>query len=120
MITPLLLNFCQCKLLQGQYYEVIEHCSSLVFKYEGMALLFARVRTSRLKIMVAISDFQVSDYLYKSKLNWPIELCSLSCQHIWKSTASLESDLVYGVFALEILSIISTHSVIDTSYRSSF
>lgn len=35
MITPLLLNFCQCQLLQGQYYEVIEHCSSLLFKYEG-------------------------------------------------------------------------------------
>lgn len=35
MITPLLLNYCQCKLLQGQYYEVIDHCSSLLFKYEG-------------------------------------------------------------------------------------
>ncbi|XP_061840400.1 AH receptor-interacting protein isoform X2 [Nerophis lumbriciformis] len=35
MITPLLLNYCQCQLLQGQYYEVIEHCSSLTFKYEG-------------------------------------------------------------------------------------
>lgn len=34
MITPLLLNYCQCQLLQGQYYEVIEHCSSLLFKYE--------------------------------------------------------------------------------------
>lgn len=40
MITPLLLNYCQCKLLQGQYYEVIEHCTSLVFKYEGRALFF--------------------------------------------------------------------------------
>lgn len=35
MITPLLLNYCQCMLLQGQYYEVIEYCSSLLFKYEG-------------------------------------------------------------------------------------
>ncbi|XP_061882268.1 AH receptor-interacting protein isoform X1 [Entelurus aequoreus] len=34
MITPLLLNYCQCQLLQGQYYDVIEHCSSLTFKYE--------------------------------------------------------------------------------------
>ncbi|CAG5939754.1 unnamed protein product [Menidia menidia] len=34
MITPLLLNYCQCLLQMGQYYEVIEHCSSLVFKYE--------------------------------------------------------------------------------------
>ncbi|CAB1426904.1 unnamed protein product [Pleuronectes platessa] len=40
MITPLLLNFCQCKLLQGQYYEVIEHCSSLVFKYEDNVKAF--------------------------------------------------------------------------------
>lgn len=39
MITPLLLNYCQCKLLQGQYYEVIEHCTSVVFKYESKALL---------------------------------------------------------------------------------
>lgn len=39
MVTPLLLNFCQCKLLQGQYYEVIEHCSSLLFKYEGKATI---------------------------------------------------------------------------------
>ncbi|XP_026854665.2 AH receptor-interacting protein [Electrophorus electricus] len=34
MITPLLLNFCQCKLMLGQYYEVLEHCSSLINKYE--------------------------------------------------------------------------------------
>ncbi|XP_076026372.1 AH receptor-interacting protein [Genypterus blacodes] len=40
MITPLLLNFCQCKLLQGQYYEVIEHCSSLLFKYEDNVKAF--------------------------------------------------------------------------------
>ena len=35
MITPLLLNYCQCQLNQGQYYEVIEHCTSLLAKYEG-------------------------------------------------------------------------------------
>uniref|UniRef100_A0A3P8Q788 peptidylprolyl isomerase n=1 Tax=Astatotilapia calliptera TaxID=8154 RepID=A0A3P8Q788_ASTCA len=35
MITTLLLNYCQCLLLEGQYYEVIEHCSSLLFKYEN-------------------------------------------------------------------------------------
>ncbi|KAM7419252.1 hypothetical protein PAMA_016388 [Pampus argenteus] len=40
MITPLLLNYCQCKLMQGQYYEVIEHCSSLVFKYENNVKAF--------------------------------------------------------------------------------
>ncbi|KAI4890053.1 hypothetical protein NFI96_017193 [Prochilodus magdalenae] len=34
MITPLLLNYCQCKLMLGQYYEVLEHCSSLLNKYE--------------------------------------------------------------------------------------
>ncbi|XP_053535890.1 AH receptor-interacting protein [Ictalurus punctatus] len=34
MITPLLLNYCQCKLMQGQYYEVLDHCSSLLNKYE--------------------------------------------------------------------------------------
>lgn len=35
MITPLLLNYCQCKLMLGQYYEVLDHCSSLLNKYEG-------------------------------------------------------------------------------------
>ncbi|MBN3313335.1 AIP protein, partial [Atractosteus spatula] len=30
----LLLNYCQCRLLQGQYYEVLEHCSSILYKYE--------------------------------------------------------------------------------------
>uniref|UniRef100_A0AAR2JM50 peptidylprolyl isomerase n=1 Tax=Pygocentrus nattereri TaxID=42514 RepID=A0AAR2JM50_PYGNA len=34
MITPLLLNYCQCKLMLGQYYEVLDHCSSLLNKYE--------------------------------------------------------------------------------------
>ncbi|XP_076845676.1 AH receptor-interacting protein [Brachyhypopomus gauderio] len=34
MITPLMLNYCQCKLMLGQYYEVLEHCSSLLNKYE--------------------------------------------------------------------------------------
>lgn len=48
MITPLLLNFCQCKLLQGQYYEVIEHCSSIVFKYEGKAWLLVLYIVCRL------------------------------------------------------------------------
>ncbi|XP_034044301.1 AH receptor-interacting protein isoform X2 [Thalassophryne amazonica] len=40
MITPLLLNYCQCKLLQGQYYEVIEHCSALIFKYDDNVKAF--------------------------------------------------------------------------------
>ncbi|XP_062386708.1 AH receptor-interacting protein [Sardina pilchardus] len=35
MITPLLLNYCQCKLNQNQYYEVLDHCSSLLSKYEN-------------------------------------------------------------------------------------
>ncbi|KAM9792162.1 AH receptor-interacting protein [Neosynchiropus ocellatus] len=34
MVTPLLLNYCQCMLQMGQYYDVIEHCSALIFKYE--------------------------------------------------------------------------------------
>ncbi|KAG2463596.1 AH receptor-interacting protein [Polypterus senegalus] len=34
MITPLLLNFCQCKLIQGEYYVVLDHCSSILYKYE--------------------------------------------------------------------------------------
>uniref|UniRef100_A0A6J0TGX7 peptidylprolyl isomerase n=1 Tax=Pogona vitticeps TaxID=103695 RepID=A0A6J0TGX7_9SAUR len=33
-ITPLLLNYCQCKLLNKEYYEVLDHCSSILNKYE--------------------------------------------------------------------------------------
>ncbi|XP_074854259.1 AH receptor-interacting protein isoform X1 [Carettochelys insculpta] len=33
-ITPLLLNYCQCKLLCEDYYEVLDHCSSILNKYE--------------------------------------------------------------------------------------
>lgn len=33
-ITPLLLNYCQCKLLCEEYYEVLDHCSSILNKYE--------------------------------------------------------------------------------------
>ncbi|XP_067406768.1 AH receptor-interacting protein isoform X2 [Emydura macquarii macquarii] len=31
-ITPLLLNYCQCKLLCQEYYEVLDHCSSILNK----------------------------------------------------------------------------------------
>ncbi|XP_073699064.1 AH receptor-interacting protein [Garra rufa] len=34
MITPLLLNYCQCKHLLGQYYEVLDHCTTIINKYE--------------------------------------------------------------------------------------
>ncbi|XP_051865889.1 AH receptor-interacting protein [Pristis pectinata] len=34
MITPLLLNYCQCKMMLEEYYEVIEHCTSIINKYE--------------------------------------------------------------------------------------
>ncbi|XP_006035963.1 AH receptor-interacting protein isoform X2 [Alligator sinensis] len=33
-ITPLLLNYCQCKLRSQEYYEVLDHCSSILNKYE--------------------------------------------------------------------------------------
>lgn len=34
-ITPLLLNYCQCKLVAEEYYEVLDHCSSILNKYDG-------------------------------------------------------------------------------------
>ncbi|XP_072106342.1 AH receptor-interacting protein isoform X5 [Mobula birostris] len=34
MITPLLLNYCQCKMVSEEYYEVIEHCTAILNKYE--------------------------------------------------------------------------------------
>ncbi|XP_066443396.1 AH receptor-interacting protein isoform X1 [Eleutherodactylus coqui] len=44
-ITPLLLNYCQCKLLEGDYYQVLEHCSSILNKYsDNIKALFKRGR----------------------------------------------------------------------------
>ncbi|XP_073444340.1 AH receptor-interacting protein isoform X3 [Dendrobates tinctorius] len=44
-ITPLLLNYCQCKLLEGEYYQVLEHCSSILNKYsDNVKALFKRGR----------------------------------------------------------------------------
>ncbi|KAM9326646.1 AH receptor-interacting protein [Gastrophryne carolinensis] len=44
-ITPLLLNFCQCKLLEGEYYQVLEHCTSILNKYsDNVKALFKRGR----------------------------------------------------------------------------
>ncbi|XP_069782922.1 AH receptor-interacting protein isoform X2 [Narcine bancroftii] len=34
MVTSLLLNYCQCKMLLQEYYEVIEYCTSIINKYE--------------------------------------------------------------------------------------
>ncbi|XP_049637191.1 AH receptor-interacting protein isoform X2 [Suncus etruscus] len=34
-ITPLLLNYCQCKLVAQEYYEVLDHCSTILNKYDG-------------------------------------------------------------------------------------
>lgn len=33
-ITPLLLNYCQCKLVAEEYYEVLDHCSTILNKYD--------------------------------------------------------------------------------------
>uniref|UniRef100_A0A4W4H3A6 AIP/AIPL N-terminal FKBP-type PPIase domain-containing protein n=1 Tax=Electrophorus electricus TaxID=8005 RepID=A0A4W4H3A6_ELEEL len=35
LVTPLVLNYCQCKLELGEYYEVIEHTSELIDKHKG-------------------------------------------------------------------------------------
>lgn len=35
MKMPLLLNFSQCQLLQGEYYSVIEHCTTVLEKDPG-------------------------------------------------------------------------------------
>ncbi|KAG8434838.1 hypothetical protein GDO86_012984 [Hymenochirus boettgeri] len=44
-ITPLLLNYCQCKLLEGEFYQVLEHCSSILNKYsDNVKALFKRGR----------------------------------------------------------------------------
>ncbi|XP_043940085.1 AH receptor-interacting protein [Protopterus annectens] len=42
MITPLLLNYCQCKLLLEEYYEVVEHCTAILNKYEDNVKAYFR------------------------------------------------------------------------------
>lgn len=35
LITPLVLNYCQCQLELGEYYEVLEHTTDLLQKDNG-------------------------------------------------------------------------------------
>uniref|UniRef100_A0A8C3JJ26 AIP/AIPL N-terminal FKBP-type PPIase domain-containing protein n=1 Tax=Calidris pygmaea TaxID=425635 RepID=A0A8C3JJ26_9CHAR len=35
LVTPLVLNYCQCQLELGEYYEVLEHTTELVQKHNG-------------------------------------------------------------------------------------
>lgn len=47
--VPLLLNYAQCKLIQKEYYEVIEHCSE-VLKHEPSKLFTGQIyRLKKLK-----------------------------------------------------------------------
>lgn len=40
---PILLNFAQCKLLEGDYYAVIEHCNSVINSDKGNYLLILNI-----------------------------------------------------------------------------
>nr|XP_009685990.1 PREDICTED: aryl-hydrocarbon-interacting protein-like 1 [Struthio camelus australis] len=35
LVTPLVLNYCQCQLELGEYYEVLEHTTELLHKHNG-------------------------------------------------------------------------------------
>ncbi|NXE54757.1 AIPL1 protein, partial [Casuarius casuarius] len=37
LVTPLVLNYCQCQLELGEYYEVLEHTTELLQKHNGNA-----------------------------------------------------------------------------------
>ncbi|XP_039573400.1 aryl-hydrocarbon-interacting protein-like 1 isoform X1 [Passer montanus] len=36
LVTPLVLNYCQCQLELGEYYEVLEHTTELLQKHNGL------------------------------------------------------------------------------------
>lgn len=38
MKIPLLLNYSQCQILQGHFYQAIEHCTTVLEKDPGMSL----------------------------------------------------------------------------------
>ncbi|RLV98467.1 hypothetical protein DV515_00010817 [Chloebia gouldiae] len=39
LVTPLVLNYCQCQLELGEYYEVLEHTTELLQKHNGTCAL---------------------------------------------------------------------------------
>lgn len=39
LVTPLVLNYCQCQLELGEYYEVLEHTTELLQKHNGTCTL---------------------------------------------------------------------------------
>lgn len=63
-ITPLLLNYCQCKLVAQEYYEVLDHCSSILNKYDGEHQAFCTsdwpLPTQRCGHLVLTLSFNIS------------------------------------------------------------
>lgn len=45
MKIPFLLNYSQCQLLIGNYYEVIEQCSQVLIQQPGITLFFTLQNT---------------------------------------------------------------------------
>lgn len=43
MKVPLLLNYAQCKLIQKEYYLVIEHCTTVLKIEPGLYYLFIQI-----------------------------------------------------------------------------
>lgn len=50
MKIPLLLNYAQCKLLNKEYYSVIEHCSTVLKTEPGSINLFIKLVLYKLYI----------------------------------------------------------------------
>lgn len=44
MKVPLLLNFCQCKLIEGDFYPVIEHCTTVLKTEPGWNLKILKLQ----------------------------------------------------------------------------
>lgn len=47
LITPLVLNYCQCMLELEEYYEVLEHTSDLIHKHKGNTHTHAGTNTNK-------------------------------------------------------------------------
>jgi len=65
MKIPLLLNYAQCKLLNKEYYSVIEHCTTVLKTESGIQIYYGIVIRLHRNISKMLSSFFYSQIMLR-------------------------------------------------------
>ncbi|XP_050166645.1 aryl-hydrocarbon-interacting protein-like 1 [Myiozetetes cayanensis] len=63
LVTPLVLNYCQCQLELGEYYEVLEHTTELLQKHNGTCALHPTPSCSKDSVLWIPQSWQCSSHV---------------------------------------------------------